>query len=384
MCLVYGIIAVVLGIKVLSSRAAVSAVIVALAAMAVGAESAVAPKAAVSADGFIRVVSYDDPRDEVGFRLPILAFAGKTVDAISATFELKRTKAKEPGLVIYALEGRTNDTRVLVQPETRKNGSKVVKIFLPSPGYSDLDELRVGIARAFVGPELPDWVVQGILRCLDAETRRADQRFVLTLWSDGRLPFFPALCTDLRVSKGPAAALPGYMVGWMREKKLIGKLMAEKWDGRQLAELLTGETEPSLQDRASDEHLARLARSVLEPGDCGLFELDVFASRLFLYSPTFDVKMCNGRTVCSFREAIDENGSNLMVRAAAFLKSREIPLYAIGRGDELQATAAAYERFLLGVAAGEDRKKLEDMLNTADARLEVAYEKRRKDNHRKR
>ena len=358
--------------------------LVALAAVAAGAESVVAPKAAVSTDGFIRVVSYDDPRDEVGFRLPILAFAGKVVDAVSATFELPRAKMKEPGLVIYAMEGRTNDTRVLVNPETRKNGSRVVKISLPSPGYSDLDELRTGIVRALVGPELPDWVVQGVLRCLDAGTRRADQRFVLTLWSDGRLPFFPALCTDLRVGKGPAAALPGYMAGWIREKKLLGKLMAERWDGRRLAELLTGEQDPFLQDRASDEHLARLARSVLEPGNCGIFELDIFASKLFLYSPTFDVKICGGRTVCSFREALDESASNLMVRAAAFLKSREIPLYAIGRGDELQATAAAYERFLLGVAAGEERSKLEDMLNTADARLEVAYEKRRKDNHRER
>lgn len=372
---------------VLGSKAFLAAVWTACAALAVsaaGVDSPVAPKAAVSADGFIRVVSYDDPRDEVGFRLPILAFAGKTIDAVSAAFELKRAKMKEPGLVIYAMDGRTNDTRVLVQPETRRNGSKVVKIFLPSPGYSDLEELRNGIVRSFVGPELPDWVIQGILRCTDVEMRRADQRFVLTLWSDGRLPFFPALCTDLRVSKGAAAALPGYLVGWIREKKLLGKLMDVQWDGRRLAEMLTGEKEPALQDRASDEHLARLARSVIEPGACGLFELDVFSSKLFLYAPTFDVKMCNGRSVCSFREALDENGSNLMVRAAAFLKSHEIPLYAIGRGDELQATAAAYERFLLGVAAGEERTKLEEMLNTAEARLEVAYEKRRKDNHRER
>lgn len=364
--------------------AAVAAAVAVLAVGSAWAETTVAPKAAVSADGFIRVVAYDDPRDEVGFRLPILAFAGKLVDAVSATFELKREKVKEPGLIIYAMDGRTNDTRVIVQQETRKNGSKVVKIFLPSPGYSDLDELRIGITRSFVGFELPEWVVQGILRNLDVDVRRADQRFVLTLWSDGRLPFFPALCTDLRVGKGPAAALPGYLVGWMREKKILGKLMGEKWDGRRLAELLTGETEPVLQDRASDEHLARLARSVLEPGECGLFELDIFSSKLVLRSPFFDAKMIGGRQICSFREAIDENGSNLMVRAAAFLKSREVPLYAIGRGDELQATAAAYERFLLGVAAGEDRKKLEEMLSTADARLEVAYEKRRKDHNRKR
>ena len=212
-----------------ASFAAVCAACVVVAVPAVWAETPVAPRAAMSSDGFIRVVSYDDPRDEVGFRLPILAFAGKTLDAVSAAFELARTKVNEPGLVIYAMDGRTNDTRVLVQPESRKNGSKVVKIFLPSPGYSDLDELRTGVVRAFVGPELPDWVIQGILRCLDAETRRADQRFVLTLWSEGRLPFFPALCTDLRVAKGAAAALPGYLVGWMREKKLLAKFMAENY-----------------------------------------------------------------------------------------------------------------------------------------------------------
>ena len=339
----------------------------------------------MSADGFIRVVAYDDPRDEVGFRLPILAFAGKTIDGISATFELKRPKVKEPGLVIYAMDGRTNDTRVVVQPETRKDGTKVMKIFLPSPGYSSLDELRAAIARAFVGDALPDWMVQGILRCLDAETRRSDRRFALALWSDGRLPVFPALCTDLRVGKGAAAALPGFLAGWVRERKLLPRLLEEeKWDGRCLAEMLTGETEPTLQDRAADEQLARMTRSVLEPGDCGLFELDIFTSRLFLYSPTFDAKMVRGRAVGSVREPIDASGSNLLVRAAAFLKSREIPLYAIGRGDALMAAAAAYERFLLGVAAGEERVKLEELLNTADARLEVIYEKRRKDNHRKR
>ena len=101
-----------------------------------------APKSVVSTDGFVRVVAYDNPRDEMGFRRPILAFAGNVLESLSAAFDVKRAKVKEPGLVIYAMDGRTNDTRVVVVPETRASGSKVVKIFLPSPGYSDLDELR--------------------------------------------------------------------------------------------------------------------------------------------------------------------------------------------------------------------------------------------------
>ena len=359
-----------------------AAAVVAVAELPAGPEFSTAPRAAVSSDGFIRVVAYDDVRDEVGFRLPILAFASKTVDALANAYDLKRVKVKEPGLVIYAMDGRTNDTRLLGRQETRKSGSVVVKVFLPSPGYSDLEDLRIAIARSFFGMNLPDWMVQGLLRSQDDTTRRDDERFVLSLWSSARLPFFHALCTDLRVSKGKAAALPGYIAGWVKEKKLLGTLREGAWDGKRLAQLLTGETDPVLQDRASDERLARLARSVLEPGECGLWELDFFSSRLFLYSPVFDATLVRGRHACSFRDAVAENGSNLIVRAAAFLKAREIPIYALGRGDELQAVAASYERLLLGIAAGEERAKLDEMLDSADSRLELAYEKRRKDNHR--
>ena len=363
------------------SSVAFSVALAALAVASARADAFVAPKAAMSSDGFIRVVATDDPRDEVGFRLPILAFAGKAVDAISKAFDIKRERVPEPRLVIYAMDGRTNDTRVIVRNETRKNGSRVVKIFLPSPGYSDLEELRVGIARSFLGPELPDWVVQGVMRSEDDVTRREDERFVLGLWSDARLPFFPALCTDLRVSKGKAAALPGYIAGWIRERKLLGKLMREKWDGRRLAELLTGETDPARQDRASDERLARLARSVLEPGECGLWELDFFSSRLSLRSPVFAVKIARGEFSCPFRDAISENGTNLLLRTAAFLKAREVPLYALGRGEELQGIADGYTRFLFSLAGGEPAEKLVAMLDSVDSRLERAYEKRRKDHN---
>lgn len=346
----------------------------AFAALCAHAAADVAPKAVMSADGFVRVVSYDDPRDEIGFRRPILAFAGNVIDSLAREFAVKRKKVKSPGLIIYAMDGRTNDTRVVVRPERRANGTSVVKVFLPSPGYSDLDELRAAIAQSFVGVDMPAWLVQGVMRCQDDDTRKDDMRFVLRLWSEARLPFFPALCTDMRVAKGKAAALPGYIAGWIKEKNLLGKLKEEGWDGKRLAELLTGEKDPFLQDRASDERLARLARSVLEPGTAGRWELDYFSSRLLLCSPFFGKKIANGKSCCTFQEAIDAGDSNLMVRAAAFLKSREVPLYALGRGDGLRMAADAYVRFLLGVAAGEERSKLESLLKDADAKLEAEYE----------
>ena len=363
---------------------AATAAVVALAVFSARAGFDFAPKAVVSTDGFIRVVAYDNPRDEVGFRRPILAFAGNLLDSLSNAFNVKREKVKEPGLVIYAMDGRTNDTRVIVKPEKRSDGSKVVKIYLPSPGYSDLDELRMGIAKSFIGADMPDWLAQGVLRCRDSETIREDTRFMLELWSGGRLPFFPALCTDLRVGKGRAAALPGFVAGWIKERKILEKLKAEGWNGKRLAEMLTEEKDPVMQDRACDERLARLARSVLEPGECGKWELDFFSSRLLLYPPYYDMKLVDGRAVCSFREAIDIGESNLLVRATALLKSREVPLYAIGRGDRLRAVADAYTRFLLGVAAGEKKEDLLKLLNKADSKLEAAYEKNGKDDNRQR
>jgi hypothetical protein len=89
-----------------------------------------------------------------------------------------------------------------------------------------------------------------------------------------------------------------------------------------------------------------------------------------------------GRAVCSFREAIEAGESNLLVRATALLKSREVPLYALGRGDGLRVAAEGYTRFLLGVAAGEKKEALEKLLNNADARLEAEYEKNSKDDNR--
>ena len=74
--------------------------------------------------------------------------------------------------------------------------------------------------------------------------------------------------------------------------------------------------------------------------------------------------------------------SNLLVRATALLKSREVPLYAIGRGDRLRAAADAYTRFLLGVAAGEKKEDLDKLLKKADSKLEAAYEKNGKDDNR--
>lgn len=344
------------------------------------------PKVATSAGGFVKVVAADVPGDPMGFRLPILQFTTRNLRELEKAYKLEMPRRAEPGLVIHALDGRTNDTRVIVRT-SRRDASLVTRVWLPSPGFSDLDQLRFEVARAYlrawidraaprgVTPgELPDWVVQGALRAADAQTAHDDARFVLNLWSSARLPFFPALCSDLRVAKGPAAALPGYVVSYIRERHVFKKMLERlasgaSWDGKWLAEQLTGEKEPSEQDRVSDERLARLSRAVLSPGRASEWDVQTFASRLRLYPAAFDRTIGAQGASCSFAEAIGQSATNEHVRAAAAQKAREMPLYVIGRGEELMAVGEAYRRFLLSLARGEPPAELKAQLQEADALL---------------
>ena len=344
------------------------------------------PKVATSAGGFVKVLAADVPGDPMGFRLPILQFATRNLRELEKAYKLEMPRRAEPGLVIHALDGRTNDTRVIVRT-SRRDKVLVTRVWLPSPGFSDLEQLRFEIARAYlrawidraaargVTPgELPDWVVQGALRAADAQVAHDDVRFVLGLWSSARLPFFPALCSDLRVAKGAAAALPGYVVGYVREKHLFKKTLERlasgaAWDGKWLAEQLTGEKEPTEQDRVSDERLARLSRAVLSPGRASTWDVQTFASRLRLYPAAFDRTIGAQGASCSFAEAIGQSATNEHVRAAAAQKAREMPLYVIGRGEELVAVGEAYRKFLLSLARGEPPAELRALLQEADALL---------------
>ncbi len=344
------------------------------------------PKVATSAGGFVKVVAADVPGDPMGFRLPILQFATRNLRELEKAYKLEMPRRAEPGLVIYALDGRTNDTRVIVRA-SRRDAAFATRVWLPSPGFSDLDQLRFELARAYlrawidrtaprgtVPGDLPDWVVQGALRAADMQVVHDDMRFVLNLWSAARLPFFPALCSDLRVAKGPAAALPGYMVAYMRERHLFKKTLERlasgaAWDGAWLAEQLTGEKDPAEQDRVSDERLARLSRAVLSPGRASVWDVQTFASRLRLYPPSFDHTIGAQGTSCSFAEAVDQAATNQLMRLAAAQKAREMPMYVIGRGEELMAAGEAYRKFLLAVARGEPPAELRALLQEADALL---------------
>ena len=357
------------------------------------------PKAAMGAEGFVEVLAADVPGDPVGFRLPILQFTTRLLREIERVYGLEMPRG-DVGLLVHAQDGTTNDVRVISRVG-RRGAAAMTHIWLPSPGYSDLEALRFAIAKGYFrcwidrnrpkngvrqAEEMPDWMVLGALRSLSPETVHDDKRGALTMWSEARMPYFPVLCRDLRVGTGENAMLCGYIVSWLRERKLFKKTLeglaaGDPLDAARLAADLTGEKEPDLQDRASDERFAKLTRAVLSPGRASRWDLKVFTSRLLLYPAEFDKNIGANRTSYTFREAIALAAEHPAIREAAARKAREMPFCAIGRGQALADVSEAYRKFLTGLARGGNPDELGRLLDDAETLLQEILNEDGKDNN---
>ena len=355
------------------------------------------PKSQTSSDGFVTVVAADVPGDEIGFRGPLVQFASGIVRSLGKALSIPELpRRREAALIIVAQDGRTNDTRVVVRVTRRKSGP-LTRIWLPSPGYSDIAQLRFEVAKAYFRAavenfrelppppgapppaELPDWLVDGALRQTDIEQARADLRSVLEGWSSGYFPFFPSLCAQTNMP----SVLAGYLAGWLKEKMLYTALLkdfaaGQAWRAEDFSAKLTGCDEAVEQDAVSDQRLLRLLRKVISPGRASHADLRIFASRLLLYPPFYDKMFAGSHIGCTFREAVTLASEDAEVRRIAARKAQEVPLYAIGRGEELQQASLAYREFLMALAEGESSDRLTALLDMADAKLALAEEAVRK------
>ena len=355
------------------------------------------PKSQTSSDGFVTVVATDVPGDEIGFRGPLVQFASGIVRSLGKTLSIPELpRRREASLIIVAQDGRTNDTRVVVRVTRRRSGP-LTRIWLPSPGYSDIAQLRFEVAKAYFRAavesfrelppppgapppaDVPDWLVEGALRLTDIEQARADMRSVLEGWSSGYFPFFPSLCAQADVP----SVLAGYLAGWLKEKALYKALLTDyaagrAWRADDFATKLTDCTEAVQQDSVSDRRLLRLLRKVISPGRTSRTDLRIFASRLLLYPPFYDKMFTGCHIGCTFRTAVTLASEDLEVRRAAARKAQEVPLYAIGRGEELQQASLAYRDFLVALADGENPERLMALLDAADVKLALAEEAVRK------
>jgi len=273
------------------------------------------------ADGLIQVLA-DCPEDmRREYQMPIASFAAETVKTLYRGSNRKLERFQKAGIVVYVGDVRTNLAEVATKVVT--NDDRIVtRIYVRSPGYADLAQLRLGVIKGFFrsveGRELSDAEAVAAYRRADPMLRIADERQSLEDWLVGR--------------------------GNLRD----------------------------------DEEGLRMMRKIIEPGKASRRDVLTFASRLYLYPPAYDVRFLGKFSVLSFREALKFAKIDPTVSLMALIKSRDLPVMGGGRGDELAAAAEAYRVFLveLGIQKRDD-DELKALLDEADEKLNIAFEKAR-------
>ncbi len=267
------------------------------------------------AQGLVRVYA-DCPEDmRKTYHMPMARFSSDMAELLYRGARIKPVRFQKPGIIIHVGSVRTNLNEVAVRVET--NGSRVVThLYARAPHYVDVRKLRVEFARAF-------------MRCvLGKDAGEAESTALLQ------------------------AADPRFRIKEEREK-------LENW--------LKG------KGSLDDEEAFTLMRKVLEPGKASKRDILVFASRLFLYPDTLDRPFAGEVGCVSFRDAVKLARVDPRVRFAAFLKSRELPVFGGGRGRELSESADAYARFLKELTRGKmSDDELYALLDKADALLNEA------------
>jgi len=159
----------------------------------------VAPPAApiYSKDGAVTVHA---PANKAGYRGPVLIFVDRTREELQRTVRLKLGSANCP--LEVAIGGKSDgDKRVLTARLRDGAGGVRERIELPDPEAAELAAFRravcVALLRAWMvdagGTEatmrdLPVWLIDGVVRNMDRESRLADADRAQLLWSKACLP----------------------------------------------------------------------------------------------------------------------------------------------------------------------------------------------------
>lgn len=269
------------------------------------------------AEGLVKVYANcpEDMRRE--YQQPVARFAADIVEALYSSLAMKPVRFNDSLVNLYVGDIRTNDTAVVSRVRGTRAGKRT-DIYIFSPGYVDLGQLRLEIVKAF-------------FRAVKNEE-----------------------LDDVRAKRAYRKADPGARVAYERES-------LERW--------LAGEPPIDGDERGDEEYLA-LLRKVLEPGRASGRDVLVFASRLFLYPAAFDEPFL-GRFYCvSFRDAVKLAKDDPSLRSAALAKSAEMIVFGGGRGEKMALASRMYWRFLLELAAfGKSAEELYALLDEADAKL---------------
>ena len=269
------------------------------------------------ADGMVQVFA-DCPEDmRREYQSPVARFAAETVRTLRTGLSIRAVRRRSPGIVIHIGDVRTNVSEVVATAVT--NETRVfTRIKVRSPAHADLQRFRLEVVKAFFrcerAQELSDEEARRVYRSADPVLRIEDERLALEDW----------FC----------------------------------------------------RGKGSDEEGFRLMRKILRPGFASRRDVLLFASRLFLYPPHYDIRFADGSDVVSFRDAVALSRRDPLVRVVAAVRANSLPVFGGGRGKSLADAAEGYRVFLLELAKGKmTDEQLLDILDEADILLNIAYER---------
>jgi len=355
------------------------------------------PRSATTADGFVEILAADVPGDSMGFRLPLLRFTSQFVQELEHAYGLQMPREQGRGLVVNALDGKTNDVRVIAKV-VQRDGHILTRLWLPSPGYTNLEALRFEIAQAYfrawvdrhrpegsksLADELPKWLAFGAFNARTEEGSDTAIRAMLELRLEKRLPEFPKCVLELKkITSLDDAILAGYVASWLRERRALAAVLSglaggKSWSTEELLVTLTGQQGVAEQRKAFEERLERQSRAVLSPGRATAWDLRNFQAQLMLEVVQVDAEGKPGkRELVDFRTAIKRVGSDEgPLRLAAQRKLRELPMYAVQRGPDMAALSEAYSEFLVRLSRGASAERLGPLLDAAEAKFKEIVEK---------
>jgi hypothetical protein len=336
-----------------------------------------------SKDGSVVVYA---PASKAGYRAPVLVFVDRTREELRTATRLKFGSQK--CLLEISIGGKSDgDTRVLASRLRDPDGGLRERIELPDPEGADLKRFRhavcVALLRAWMvecgGTEatmrdLPLWLIDGVVRYMDRETRQADVDRTLLLWSRACLP----CAADLFAAESQAGrrepAVGAVLASWLLERRdgvnLFESLLRSAAHGTewspQGASILLAET-PDLAafDAYVDGRFLAESRVVVKPGLTTDGIVRRFRAHLLLYPSYFGKTFGKTTPWCTFQEAATR-AADPEVRASAAGQAVRVKMAAVGRDGMLLAVSEAYVAFLEALARGAPDGELSRLLLEAE------------------
>ncbi len=336
-----------------------------------------------SKDGTVVVYA---PSSKAGYRMPVLSFVSQRKEELQRLVRLNLGSQACP--LEIAIGGQSDgDTRVQTARLRDSGGGIRERIELPDPETADLTKFKraicVALLRAWMvdagGTEatmrdLPGWVIDGVVRYLDRETRPADVDRTLLLWSRACLPPAKDLfaAESLAATREPAVA--AVLASWFLEKRpemnpfealMRGAATGTEWKPEVAGLLLAGTNDPYAFDEYVDGRLVGEGRVVAKLGVTTEGIMRRFRSHLLLYPAYYGKLLAENRPWCTFQEAVMRSGDPA-VRQSAAVQVGRVKMAAVGRDGMLLAVSEAYAVFLEALAQGAKEGELTRLLMGAE------------------